>query len=122
MGPVSPPDFNPGKKISDDYLLSGRSLNQPLVNFSATAGILNIYCLRRIYRYKPPENRRGLPGFGQNWNDAIRKSWGGMPMKDIFCQPQTKWLQILLWDKNKLAAVRCKCRMDMPYFLARGQP
>ncbi|MDH7514666.1 MAG: S9 family peptidase [Bacteroidota bacterium] len=28
-------------------------------------------------------NRRGLPGFGQEWNDAISKDWGGMPMQDI---------------------------------------
>lgn len=28
-------------------------------------------------------NRRGLPGFGQEWNDAISKDWGGKPMQDI---------------------------------------
>lgn len=28
-------------------------------------------------------NRRGLPGFGQAWNDAISLDWGGMPMTDI---------------------------------------
>ena len=27
-------------------------------------------------------NRRGLPGFGQEWNDAISKDWGGQAMKD----------------------------------------
>lgn len=27
-------------------------------------------------------NRRGLPGFGQEWNDAISKDWGGQPMRD----------------------------------------
>jgi len=27
-------------------------------------------------------NRRGLPGFGQDWNDAISKDWGGQPIKD----------------------------------------
>jgi dipeptidyl aminopeptidase/acylaminoacyl peptidase len=27
-------------------------------------------------------NRRGLPGFGQEWNDAIREDWGGQPIKD----------------------------------------
>lgn len=29
-------------------------------------------------------NRRGLPGFGQEWNDAISKDWGGQPMDDYF--------------------------------------
>lgn len=28
-------------------------------------------------------NRRGVPGFGQEWNDAISKDWGGKPMQDI---------------------------------------
>lgn len=28
-------------------------------------------------------NRRGMPGFGQAWNDAISKDWAGMPMNDI---------------------------------------
>lgn len=27
-------------------------------------------------------NRRGLPGFGRQWNDAISKDWGGQPMRD----------------------------------------
>lgn len=27
-------------------------------------------------------NRRGLPGFGQEWNDAISKDWGGQPIRD----------------------------------------
>jgi len=28
-------------------------------------------------------NRRGVPGFGQKWNDAISKDWAGKPMDDI---------------------------------------
>jgi dipeptidyl aminopeptidase/acylaminoacyl peptidase len=28
-------------------------------------------------------NRRGVPGFGQKWNDAISKDWGGGAMEDI---------------------------------------
>jgi dipeptidyl aminopeptidase/acylaminoacyl peptidase len=27
-------------------------------------------------------NRRGVPGFGQAWCDAISKDWGGKPMED----------------------------------------
>lgn len=27
-------------------------------------------------------NRRGLPSFGVEWNEAISKDWGGQPMKD----------------------------------------
>lgn len=28
-------------------------------------------------------NRRGMPGFGQAWNNAISKDWAGKPMQDI---------------------------------------
>ncbi len=28
-------------------------------------------------------NRRGVPGFGQYWVDAINKDWGGKPMEDF---------------------------------------
>lgn len=28
-------------------------------------------------------NRRGLPGFGQEWNDQISKDWGGQAMRDL---------------------------------------
>lgn len=28
-------------------------------------------------------NRRGLPGFGRQWNDDISKDWGGQAMQDI---------------------------------------
>src|SRR5690606_36676916 len=27
-------------------------------------------------------NRRGLPGFGVEWNEAISKDWGGQAMND----------------------------------------
>ena len=28
-------------------------------------------------------NRRGLPGFGQSWNDQISRDWGGQAMQDL---------------------------------------
>ncbi|MHC4514723.1 MAG: alpha/beta hydrolase family protein [Planctomycetota bacterium] len=28
-------------------------------------------------------NRRGLPGFGRKWNDAISRDWGGQAMRDL---------------------------------------
>ncbi len=28
-------------------------------------------------------NRRGLPGFGQEWNDQISRDWGGQAMQDL---------------------------------------
>ncbi len=49
-------------------------------------------------------NRRGVPGFGQSWNDAISKDWGGMPMQDLLSATdelcKEPWV-----NKDKLAAV-----------------
>ena len=28
-------------------------------------------------------NRRGLPGFGREWNDQISRDWGGQAMQDL---------------------------------------
>lgn len=27
-------------------------------------------------------NRRGMPGYGQEWNEAISGDWGGQPIRD----------------------------------------
>lgn len=34
-------------------------------------------------------NRRGLPGFGVRWNEAISKDWGGQPMQDYLAAVDT---------------------------------
>lgn len=49
-------------------------------------------------------NRRGMPGHGVEWNEAISKDWGGKPMQDyldaIDDVAQEKYV-----DKNRLGAV-----------------
>ncbi len=48
-------------------------------------------------------NRRGLPGFGQAWNDAISKDWGGKAMKDIMAATDYMFKKPYI-DKNRSAA------------------
>ena len=49
-------------------------------------------------------NRRGLPGFGKEWNEAISKDWGGQPMRDYLAAiddvAKEPWA-----DENKMGAV-----------------
>ncbi|MGE5480464.1 MAG: prolyl oligopeptidase family serine peptidase [Chloroflexota bacterium] len=49
-------------------------------------------------------NRRGVPGFGQEWNDAISKDWGGKPMQDLLdaadAVAKESWI-----DKNGMASM-----------------
>ncbi len=49
-------------------------------------------------------NRRGLPGFGQRWNDQISKDWGGQAMKDLLSATDNLIAEPYI-DKSKVAAV-----------------
>ena len=49
-------------------------------------------------------NRRGLPGFGQQWNDQISKDWGGQAMQDILSATDSLTAEPYI-DKTKVAAV-----------------
>jgi len=49
-------------------------------------------------------NRRGVPGFGQKWNNAISGDWGGKPMQDIMAATDIMLKKPFI-DKNGSAAV-----------------
>jgi dipeptidyl aminopeptidase/acylaminoacyl peptidase len=49
-------------------------------------------------------NRRGVPGFGQKWNDAISQDWGGKPMQDIMSATDIMLKQPFI-DKDGSAAM-----------------
>ena len=62
-------------------------------------------------------NRRGLPGFGQEWNDAISKDWGGQAMRDYLTATDeaTKMPNI---DKDRIGAVGASYGGYSVYMLA----
>ncbi len=49
-------------------------------------------------------NRRGLPGFGQQWNDAISGDWGGQAMQDILAATDSMLTEPYV-DSKRLGAV-----------------
>ncbi|TXH56177.1 MAG: S9 family peptidase [Bacteroidia bacterium] len=49
-------------------------------------------------------NRRGLPGFGQEWNDAISKDWGGQAIQDYLSATDAAILNPNV-DKERMGAV-----------------
>ncbi|GAB4151829.1 MAG: S9 family peptidase [Planctomycetota bacterium] len=77
---VKPPGFDPSKRYP--LLLYCQGGPQSMVghgfsfrwNFHLMAA--NGYVVAAV-------NRRGLPGFGQAWNDAISRDWGGQCMRDL---------------------------------------
>lgn len=62
-------------------------------------------------------NRRGLPGFGQEWNDAISKDWGGQAMKDYLVTVDSL-TTLPFMDKNRVGAVGASYGGYSVYYLA----
>jgi len=76
---VYPPDFDPAKKYPALLYCQGGPQSQVSQFFSYRWNLALM--ASKGYIVVAP-NRRGLPGFGQEWNDAISKDWGGQAMKD----------------------------------------
>jgi dipeptidyl aminopeptidase/acylaminoacyl peptidase len=49
-------------------------------------------------------NRRGMPGFGKEWNDQISQDWGGQAMKDLLSAIDSMAKHPYV-NKDKLGAV-----------------
>jgi dipeptidyl aminopeptidase/acylaminoacyl peptidase len=62
-------------------------------------------------------NRRGLPGFGQAWNEQISGDYGGQNMKDYLTAIDTLAAEPYV-DKNKLGAVGASYGGYSIYYLA----
>ncbi len=49
-------------------------------------------------------NRRGCPGFGQDWTDAMSQDYGGMPMQDILVATDEMAKEEYI-DKDRMSAI-----------------
>ena len=76
---VLPPNFDPNKKYPTLLYCQGGPQSMVSQFFSYRWNLMLM--ASEGYIIVAP-NRRGLPGFGQEWNDAISKDWGGQPMRD----------------------------------------
>jgi dipeptidyl aminopeptidase/acylaminoacyl peptidase len=62
-------------------------------------------------------NRRGLPGFGQEWNDAISGDWGGQPMDDYLSAIDELKKEPFI-DENRIGAIGASYGGYSVYYLA----
>jgi dipeptidyl aminopeptidase/acylaminoacyl peptidase len=62
-------------------------------------------------------NRRGLPGFGQEWNDAISTDWGGQAMND-YLSAADEAFKLPYIDRNRMGAVGASYGGYSVYMLA----
>lgn len=62
-------------------------------------------------------NRRGMPGHGVEWNEAISKDYGGQPMKDYFSAIDNVAQESYV-DKDRLGAIGASFGGYSMFFLA----
>ncbi len=63
-------------------------------------------------------NRRGLPGFGSEWNEKISGDWTGQCMKDYLSAIDYATTNLSYVDKNRLGAVGASFGGFSVYYLA----
>lgn len=76
---VYPPNFDSNKKYPTLLYCQGGP-QSALTQFFSTRWNLALMAANGYIVVAP--NRRGMPGWGIKWNEAISKDWGGQPMKD----------------------------------------
>ncbi|MEZ6017611.1 MAG: S9 family peptidase [Planctomycetota bacterium] len=77
---VKPPGFDPQKKYPFILYCQGGPQSMVGQGFSFR---WNFHLMAAKGYVVAGVNRRGLPGFGQAWNDQISKDWGGQAMNDL---------------------------------------
>ena len=78
---IYPPDFDPTKKYPTLLYCQGGP-QSPITQNQSYRWNFQLMAANGYIVVAP--NRRGLPGFGREWNDAISGDWGGQPIKDYF--------------------------------------
>lgn len=79
---IYPPDFNTkGKKKYPALLYCQGGPQSPVSQFFSYRWNLQLMAANGYVVVAP--NRRGLPGFGQEWTDQIAGDWGGLAMQDL---------------------------------------
>lgn len=76
---ILPPNFDPNKKYPTLLYCNGGPQSQ-VSQFYSFRWNFQVMAAQGYVIVAP--NRRGLPGFGVEWNEAISKDWGGQAMQD----------------------------------------
>ncbi len=76
---IYPPDFDPSKKYPALLYCQGGPQSPITQSFSYR---WNFQLLAANGYIVVAPNRRGLPGFGTEWNNSISGDWGGQPIRD----------------------------------------
>jgi dipeptidyl aminopeptidase/acylaminoacyl peptidase len=111
---VMPPNFDASKKYPALLYCQGGPQSQVSQFFSYR---WNLALMASQGYIVVAPNRRGLPGFGQEWNDAISKDWGGQAMKDYLVAIDNAAQEPFV-DETRLGAVGASYGGYSVYMLA----
>jgi dipeptidyl aminopeptidase/acylaminoacyl peptidase len=111
---IYPPDFNPTKKYPAILVCQGGPQSALSQNFSYRWN----YQLMAANGYIViAPCRRGMPGSGKAWNDAISGDFGGQAMRDLLSATDAVTKDAFV-DKNRVAAVGASFGGYSVYWLA----
>jgi dipeptidyl aminopeptidase/acylaminoacyl peptidase len=111
---IYPPDFDPNQKYPTLLYCQGGPQSAVSQFFSYR---WNFQLMAANGYIVVAPNRRGLPSFGQKWNDEISKDWGGQAMKDYLSAIDEVAKESYV-DNDKLGAVGASYGGYSVYYLA----
>jgi dipeptidyl aminopeptidase/acylaminoacyl peptidase len=111
---VYPPDFNPSIKYPTILFCQGGPQSMVSQSFS-TRWNFQLMASQGYIMVLP--NRRGLPGFGKEWNEQISGDWGGQAMQDLISVSDQIAKEPYV-DKDKMGAVGASFGGYSVYWLA----
>lgn len=111
---VYPPGYNPSKSYPAVLFCQGGPQSMVGQSFSMR---WNFQLMANQGYIMVLPNRRGLPGFGQAWNEQISGDWGGQAMQDLLSVSDWMAAQPFI-AKEKMAAVGASFGGYSVYWLA----
>ncbi len=111
---VLPPNFDPNKKYPSIFFCEGGP-QSPVSQFFSYRWNFRLMASQGYVVIAP--NRRGLPGFGTEWNAQISKDYGGQNMKDYMSAAEYMKQQPYI-DGDRMGAVGASYGGYSVYWLA----
>jgi dipeptidyl aminopeptidase/acylaminoacyl peptidase len=111
---IYPPNFDPSKKYPTLLYCQGGP-EAALSQFYSVRWNFQLMAANGYIIVAP--NRRGMPGWGVKWNEAIAKDWGGMPMQDYLAAIDDVAKESYV-DKSRLGCVGASYGGYSVYMLA----
>ncbi|WP_044515288.1 S9 family peptidase [Hymenobacter sp. DG25B] len=111
---IYPPDFDPGKKYPTLLYCQGGP-QSPITQSWSYRWNFQLMAANGYIVVAP--NRRGLPGFGTEWNNSISTDWGGQPIKDYLSAIDAVSQEPFV-DKDRRGCVGASYGGYSVYFLA----